>query len=110
MHRSTNVIYSSQYDRSLIGRHNKRGQQVNIPMSTKNSKLTDQSYINKKTDTKPVHYDHVQTSGYKRHGNTVHSIHSMHSLAGATKFGIGVVVPQRAKDTRTQYFENKVNV
>ena len=109
-HKTTNVIYGTQSNQSLIGRHNKRGQQVNIPASTRNSKLTDQRYYNRKLDTLPRHFDNTLLEGWKKHGNVIHSIHKMHTLAKVNKYGVGVVVPQRAIDTKAAYFENKVGI
>jgi len=106
MHRTENVRYNTFQDSHLIGRHNKRGQQVTLPLRTRNNEITKQKYIQSETSTLPRLYENVQTRGYKRHGNTIHSIHSMHSLANATKYGMGVVVPQRARETKV-YFENK---
>ena len=108
-HSTTNTIYNTTQNTSLIGRHNKRGSQVNLPQSTRNSKITDQKYFNRDTSTVPVHFDNTITPGWKRHGNVVTStMDRMHVLHRANvKYGFGCVLPTRAVDTRVAYFENK---
>lgn len=110
-HKTLNTIYNVEQDRSLIGRENKRGQQHTAPSQTRNSLISQQKYISKDTSTLPRQYDNTLIPGWKRHGNTVHSIHTFHNLVEAgVKQGIGVVIPQRAVDTRTKYFENREGV
>lgn len=109
MHRTTNVRYHLEQDVALLGRHNKRGQQVNLPQSTRNTKITNQKYFNRQTKTLPKFYENTLSPDWKRHGNVVTTTRDrMHVLRRAgVKAGFGVVVPVRAKDTKTAYFSTR---